>query len=537
MTFEPPKPAGMVRVADADPRRLGVHAAIDVPKTSGASVTSPRVDAAEVVGELPAYVERDADSGPGGMRALLARAVERGGLVVLVGGSSVGKTRSAYEALRTVMPEWRLLHPADVGQIDQAAATSPSRLVVWLDELQRYLGDGGGDGLRVGTVRALLDAGSVLVGTLWPDRYAAYTAPPAPGELDRYAEARQILGLADIVLVAADFSPAEQERAHAAAQADARIALALESADYGLTQTIAAAPQLVALWRGAAPYAAAVLAAAVDATRLGVHSPLSPELLRVAAPGYCDARQRAIAPANWFEAAMAYATASVQGGAALLAPVASHGGMGQVDGYLVADYLQQVVGRQRRTARVPNTTWQALLDHLTDPADLAQIERAAVYHGFLHQDADPSHHRADTSDDDVDRAALLAVPRYADKREHVDGGVKDDCVAEQAMAADPPPELISPDRAARRDRVAGLLQEARQGRREAFNLIAAELTPLLCQVMRCQGLDKEAAEDAIQTIWLTLLRHLDAITAPRGPGRVAGRDRDARSMAGTGHPT
>ncbi|MEU7857592.1 sigma-70 family RNA polymerase sigma factor [Nonomuraea sp. NPDC049141] len=80
------------------------------------------------------------------------------------------------------------------------------------------------------------------------------------------------------------------------------------------------------------------------------------------------------------------------------------------------------------------------------------------------------------------------------------------------MAADLRPEPVPADR---RERLAGLLQEARDGRREALNLIAADLTPLLWQVVRRQGLDREAAEDVIQTTWLRLLRHLKSITAPR----------------------
>ena len=122
----------------------------------------------------------------------------------------------------------------------------------------------------------------------------------------------------------AALSPAEQERAQeAAAAGDARIALALKSSDYGLFQVIAAAPQLVTPWKGADPYAAAVLNVAIDALRLGVRSPLTLQMLRTAAPGYCDARQRPPASADWFEAAMAYATEQLHGVTAALAPVAA----------------------------------------------------------------------------------------------------------------------------------------------------------------------------------------------------------------------
>lgn len=83
-----------------------------------------------------------------------------------MGGSSVGKTRCLYEAVRAVMPEWWLVHPAP-GQLAALTAEPPPRTVIWLDELQQYLD--GEHGLTAADVRALMQAGTVLVGTLWPD--------------------------------------------------------------------------------------------------------------------------------------------------------------------------------------------------------------------------------------------------------------------------------------------------------------------------------------------------------------------------------
>jgi len=66
------RPAGAVRVSEADPRRLGMHAAISVPGVPD-----------EV---LPEYVPRDVDAAESGVRAKVAAAAERGGFVLLVGG-------------------------------------------------------------------------------------------------------------------------------------------------------------------------------------------------------------------------------------------------------------------------------------------------------------------------------------------------------------------------------------------------------------------------------------------------------------------
>ena len=269
-------PAGMVRARDVDPRRLGVHAAISVPGVPD-----------EV---LPEYVPRDVDAAGSGVRAKLAAAAERGGFVLLVGGSSVGKTRCAAEAVRVLLPEWWLVHPAGPEQVAALAQAPTPRMVVWLDELQRYLD--GEHGLTGATVRALLNGPhpAVIIGTLWPGLYAAYTTVPFPGSADPHARERQVLGLADVVRIAPAFGLAEEDRARAAAARDPRLRVALEAAGYGLTQTLAAAPQLVARWEDAqtaSPYAWAVLTAALDTARLGARAPLTIDFLRAAAPGYC----------------------------------------------------------------------------------------------------------------------------------------------------------------------------------------------------------------------------------------------------------
>ena len=263
------RPAGAVRAGEADLRRLGVHAAISVPW---------------VPDELPPeYVPRDVDADGHGVRARVAAAAARGGFVLLVGGSSVGKTRCAAEALKALLPDWWLVHPAGPDQVAALAAAPPPRVVVWLDELQRYLD--GEHGLTGGVVRALLNApGSVvIIGTLWPVRYAAYTIVPGPGGADPQAREREVLDLAEVIRIGAAFSPAEQDRARAAAARDRRLAIALGATGYGLTQTLAAAPQLVARWedaQAADPYGWAVLTAAVDAARLGARGPLSTALPR-----------------------------------------------------------------------------------------------------------------------------------------------------------------------------------------------------------------------------------------------------------------
>ncbi|KPM51918.1 hypothetical protein ACG83_30465 [Frankia sp. R43] len=169
-------PTGAVRVINADPYRLGVHRAIHLPGAADET--------------LPAYVDRDIDHQPvTGIRARLRTAAGRGGFVLLVGGSSAGKTRCAFEAIRAELGDWWLLRPTSPTQITTLAAAPPTRTVLWLDEIQTYLN--GEHGLTATTVSALLDAPVpvVLVGTIWPERYRAFTTPPPPGTRDDHPPA------------------------------------------------------------------------------------------------------------------------------------------------------------------------------------------------------------------------------------------------------------------------------------------------------------------------------------------------------------
>ena len=363
------RPPGAIRVSEMSAGLAGVHRAIVV-------------DGAE--GEQPLYVPRDADDGVKGVRAAVQAAVGGGGMLVLVGGSSVGKTRTLYEAVTAAVPDWWLLQPRTTSEIDSLAAERPVRAVVWLDELQRYLE--GHAGLRVSTVHALLRAGPVLLaGTLWPEYHSVYTTRPGPGREDPYAETRGILELATVVHIGADLSARERERARRLAEADPRIRAALGTADFGFTQTIAAAPQLIARWRNAIDaksYAAAILNAAIDMVRMGGQSPLSAALLEAAAPGYCDDRMRASAPSDWFDQACLYATATLHGASQALAPVAPPGSsMGQVSGYVLADYLAQEGRRSRAEAPVPASFWNAVLNW-ADSADLRNLAASAHARGL-----------------------------------------------------------------------------------------------------------------------------------------------------------
>jgi RNA polymerase sigma factor (sigma-70 family) len=80
----------------------------------------------------------------------------------------------------------------------------------------------------------------------------------------------------------------------------------------------------------------------------------------------------------------------------------------------------------------------------------------------------------------------------------------------QAASASPHWEELSGH-----DRHAACLVAARAGDREALDALVVELMPLVWHVARGQGLGRTEAEDVVQTVWLTLLRHLHTVSEPK----------------------
>lgn len=358
--------AGLPRVRERRGRELGVHAAARH----------------EADTELPAYVERDVDRR---LRHLLREWSQGpGGFALLVGTSSTGKTRTAYEAILAILPDWWLLHPVGAGQLRQLAERPMPRTVVWLDEIQRYLADG----LAAETLRALRHAarGVIVLGTLWPDRYNMYKKRDAPGRTtELYAREREVLDLADVIELGPYLSPTERRRAEAAGRRDRRITEALR-ADVGMAPALAAAPELLRRWLAAPDvYGRAVMSAAADARRIGAEVPLSRAFLEHATRGYLTPGQRAKAPAMWFARALEYALEEVHGGAAAFTPSGTE--IGEAAGFTIADYLLQHALQARDEVVPPASVWEAFVEHLDDPVSLGRLGLAA--HGrCLHPEAE-----------------------------------------------------------------------------------------------------------------------------------------------------
>lgn len=66
----------------------------------------------------------------------------------------------------------------------------------------------------------------------------------------------------------------------------------------------------------------------------------------------------------------------------------------------------------------------------------------------------------------------------------------------------------------RTERLGATLVRAQAGDRESLHAIVAELTPLLWNVARGQGLERADAEDVVQSVWLSLVARLAHIETP-----------------------
>ena len=398
--------AGRLLSEITDPFSLEVHRAADYPQPG--------------LPQLPAYVPREHD----GELAEVARAAASGSsrIAVLVGGSSTGKTRACWEALRLLRerPEpWRLWHPIDPsrpGAVLRELSSIGSRTVVWLNDAQFYLDAIGGAGERVAAgLRELLrdpDRTPILIlATLWPQYWAALTARPLAGD-DPHAQARELIAGQDIKVPIA-FTPEQLQ--DAAAAGDPRLAAAvLASEDGQVIQFLAGVPELMARFRHAPPPAAALIDAAIDARRLGMGVALPLAFLKAAAPGYLTDAEWNELTEDWLEQALTYTAAPCQGIRGPLARIRPRPGRDSAPvagtAYQLADYLEQHGRRARRDQMPPEDFW-AVAARYAAPAELPALANSAEARGLLRDAARLRKHAA--AQGDASEAADLVLKWYS----------------------------------------------------------------------------------------------------------------------------
>ncbi|WP_329321554.1 tetratricopeptide repeat protein [Streptomyces sp. NBC_01262] len=357
---------GFPHVRDvADPVLIGVHRA----ETSAEHPQQSRADG------LPRYIPREVDPE-------LREAIRRGGLVILVGESTAGKSRAAFEGIRTQAPDHLLAVPSSREAL-AAVATSLSevpRAVLWLDELERFLGPGGLTPALAAGLATKPGREMILLGTMRTAEYERFTSrePPAPGEQDRSAwlASRDVLRAAHTISLNRLWSPAELARAERFAD-DSRIARALgQAAAFGIAETLTAGPTLVRDWRnawnvGTHPRAAALVAAAVDCRRAGLDAPAPHDLLQDLHVHYLEARGGHTLRPEPIDEAWAWALQPVHGASSLLIPA---GSISDDPRYLAFDYLID----QPDHEPIPPETWNLLVAR-TDASHASRIASEAFW--------------------------------------------------------------------------------------------------------------------------------------------------------------
>ncbi|MBG6136119.1 hypothetical protein [Longispora fulva] len=319
-----------------------------------------------------------------------------GGFLLIVGDSCVGKTRLIFEAARAVLGDFHVLAPTrGDGDVINKLASAPGRLpsdglVVWLDELQRYLQgpyfvpdpDGDFRPVTAKAIERLLNAETavVFVATMRPehrDRLQASDHDPASG-VDRpiHQLAVDVLDLVDADYALQTFSSAERTAARDVATYDPRVAVALADRDYNVTEALAGVRELMSRYRQGTSEQRALIHAIIDMRRVGIESSVPATLLREAARGYLT---RATGDGSWFRRALDSVTSRDRRADRATAPVLEvlDRDRRTIVGYTVSDYLTQQLSRARRSECLPAVTWRALMDNTWDSAPLLRLAGSA----------------------------------------------------------------------------------------------------------------------------------------------------------------
>lgn len=345
---------------------------------------------------LPAYTRRSHDAS---LRKVIdAAAAGQSGLAVLVGGSSTGKTRSCWEAARSLPDDWRLwpppTHPSGLDTASAALDDVAPKTVIWLNEAHNYLAAPPfGERMAAGLRRLLCEperAPVLVLATLWTEHWDTLITRTDP---DTHFHARELLD-GHMIEVPDAFTANNREALAAAADTDPRIREAWEQTSDGrITQYLAGVPFLLDRYRVASPAARALVHAAMDARRLGAGQHLPRAFLAEAAPGYLTDTERTGTGDTWLHSALEYLTAPCKGIPGILTPVAAVpdpnrrravAARDRVRGeprLQLADYLDQQ-GRRSRAGDVPPVSfWNAAAAHAR-PEDRATLGDAARARGL-----------------------------------------------------------------------------------------------------------------------------------------------------------
>jgi hypothetical protein len=318
---------------------------------------------------LPPYAGRDVDH-------RVEEVLGQRRVALLVGESKAGKTRTAFEAVRRVFPGSKLLVPAG-GTRSLAALVrdppfdrGPDPPVLWLDELDRYLGDATGFDAALLDWVLRRDGRMVIVATIGLRPRDALLA--TDGEIGR--PVRLLLQQAEEVLVPTALSAQERTRAERLYPGERFVR--------GIGEHLAGAPALERGYdtgRSAAPVGWALVQAAVDWRRTGLLRAVPEADLRELSLRYVDPGLAPGVTAERQAQGLAWACRELAPGIALLQAVRRRRLRSSLRAFdHVVAYADRHPAAQVR--EIPQATWDLVLAKAS-PEEAVRIGFSAYVRG------------------------------------------------------------------------------------------------------------------------------------------------------------
>ncbi|MEV8415569.1 hypothetical protein AB0P45_18395 [Streptomyces niveus] len=319
---------------------------------------------------------------------------ETGGLVLLVGESTAGKSRCAFEAVRRELPEHWIIAPPAASDLSPVLAhvslpkPGRRRWVLWLDDLDRFLLPGG---LDQGMLSALLEQRVVVMATMRSEVYGNYSERALRGVDAGVASVRRlgsrVLNLIEPLVLDRQWSDTEMGklRAHLAnPNSDSRLADASHHHGvHGIAEYLAAGPKLLEEFLTTRrqpkghPRGAALVQAAIDLARVGISTPLPAETLLELSACYLSAGDASRLQAESPEQALVWATEIQFGVAGMLVATDT------TEAWRPFDYLVDAVARAVEATTIPNEVWEAAVTHANGGSELLPVGRSAFRFGRL----------------------------------------------------------------------------------------------------------------------------------------------------------
>ncbi|MFJ2829059.1 tetratricopeptide repeat protein [Streptomyces sp. NPDC087263] len=307
--------------------------------------------------QYPEYVRRDIDED-------LYAVLRPGAFVLLVGDPTSGKSRTAFEAVRTKFPGHLAFQPEDGLEFAECVAFARSRdKVIWLDELDRFLTR---PSISTGSLDDALRSGAILIGTMRADELDVLSPRHERGHNSEtrtlVRAARGVTARAHILYIDRQWSP--DEVARAGRSEDPRVKDASQYAsEYGIAEYLAAGPQLYREWQnawspGLHPRGAALVSAAVDLRRAGIQEPVARELIERLHGIYLDERGGSRLRPEPLLDAIHWALEPLHATSSLLVPVGD-------DTFRAFEYLAGALARDRKDRSLPDQVWASAVDEFS----------------------------------------------------------------------------------------------------------------------------------------------------------------------------